>query len=148
MEIASTPSSQTAHFRAVVSAVVERARNSAGNAEALSAQLQDIGIGGENGARYSVSAISNWVQGRTMPPGDVLLAVAFAGNESLDDQLFGTTTKPAAGAAPQGEDDELRTEVARLQAEIMHLYSRIGEPYQRDTSSADDEHGRMTGTDR
>lgn len=132
-------------FRAAVSGLVEAARNEAGNAEALAARLQDLGIVRDQGKRYSVSAISNWVQGRTMPPGDVLLAVAYVGGQSIDAKILGTAETTAEAAAADGQ---LKAELARLQAEVMHLYSRMGEPYERATDSPSAPNtSQRTGTD-
>jgi transcriptional regulator with XRE-family HTH domain len=127
-------------WRAIVGDLVDTARRSAGNGEALAQQLERLGVTGERG-RYSMSAISNWVKGRTMPPADVLLAVAVVSGQSLD-------TKLGEHASVNGnqEVDGLKAEVARLQAEMMHLYSRVGEPYER-SDSGEPPGAARTGTD-
>ncbi|MEM9655862.1 MAG: hypothetical protein AAGA65_27500 [Actinomycetota bacterium] len=130
-------------WRAIVGKFIDEGRRTVGNGEALAQELEKLGVGGDKG-RYSMSAISNWVKGRTMPPADVLLAVAMVSNQSLDGLVPGRT----AGAAGEGEDvGQLKTELARLQAEMMHLYSRVGEPYEReDGASADTDAVPRTGT--
>jgi transcriptional regulator with XRE-family HTH domain len=131
-------------WRAIVGKFVDDGRRTVGNGEALAQELEKLGVGGDKGGRYSMSAISNWVKGRTMPPADVLLAVAMVSNQSLDGLVPGR----AAGAAADGEDvGQLKTELARLQAEMMHLYSRVGEPYDREDAAANDSGGLpRTGT--
>lgn len=131
-------------WRAMIGELVDLARKEAGNGEALAQQLEALGVVGERGGRYSMSAISNWVKGRTMPPADVLLAVAIVSGQSLDTRL--TTHGHQTPAGAEGENVEgLKSELARLQAEMMHLYSRVGEPYDRD--AAPDSESTRTGTD-
>ena len=128
--------SENERFKQIVSELVAAARNRAGNAEALSARLQQLGISSERGARYSVSAVSNWVQGRTMPPADVFLAVASIGQQSIDEAL---------GQRGDETTAELQATVARLQAEMMNLYSRLGVPYEPGGSG--EPASDLTGTD-
>jgi len=126
------------NWREIVGELVDTARRSAGNGEALAQQLEQLGVSGER-SRYSMSAISNWVKGRTMPPADVLLAVALVSGQSLDAKLN-------EQRGTNEEVDDLKAELARLQAEMMHLYSKIGEPYERtDTREMPPE--PPTGTD-
>ena len=118
-------------WRSLVGQFIDDGRRTVGNGEALAQALEKLGVGGDRGNRYSMSAISNWVKGRTMPPADVLLAVALVSGQSLDSLLPGRQGTDQA----EGQDvTQLKTELARLQAEMMHLYSKIGEPYDRDTS--------------
>lgn len=130
--------SEPARLRSIVSELVVAARTKAGNAERLAAALEGLGVGGERGP-YSISAVSNWVQGRTMPPADVLLAVSLVAEESIDQRL-----RPQGALSRDDDDSQLRSEVARLQAEMRHLYARIGEPYDDQASVGDG--ARKTGT--
>lgn len=132
-------------WRVLVGKFIDDGRRAAGNGEALSQELEKLGVGGDRGGRYSMSAISNWVKGRTMPPADVLLAVALVSNQSLDGLVPGRQ----GGVVTDGEDvTQLKSELARLQAEMMHLYSRVGEPYERsEPTAADVDTLRSTGTD-
>ncbi len=132
-------------WRAIVGELVEDARRAAGNGEALAQQLEALGIRGERGARYSMSAISNWVKGRTMPPADVLLAVSVASGQSLDAKLG---QHLGVAQADAGADiDGLRAEVARLQAEMIHLYGQMGQTYDRDAAAEPGGSAARTGTD-
>ena len=117
-------------YRAVVSDVVAAARKKVGGSEALSVRLLELGVKSERGDRYSVSAVSNWVQGRTMPPADVFLAVADVGDQSIDS---------AVGAVDQDlVVDELRSTVARLQAEMANLHTQLDIPYGGDQTNVSD----------
>ena len=128
-------------WKAVVGELVDDARRAAGNGEALSQELENLGVTGERGSRYSMSAISNWVKGRTMPPADVVLAVALVSGQSLDGKLLAHGHHPPTGT--ESEDvDNLKTEIARLRTEMMHLYKRVGEPYNRDEGPDLDDAGR------
>lgn len=133
--------SEASRIRSIVSDLVVSARQRAGNAEQLATELDRLGINGERGP-YSPSAISNWAKGRTMPPGDVLLAVALVAEESIDRKLSPTAT----AIEPDGANAELRGEVARLQAEMRHLYARFGEPYDQADNSTTRLPDRDTGT--
>ncbi len=135
------------NWRAIVGELVDAARKEAGNGEALAQQLEALGVGGEKGGRYSMSAISNWVKGRTMPPADVLLAVAVVSGQSLDGKLAAHGHQLPGNAGDGRETDGLKTELARLRAEMMHLYSRVGEPYDRDEGDAASGNSTRTGTD-
>ncbi len=118
----------------LVQEIVEEARRTAGSGPALAALLEDAGVGPEAG-RYSESGISNWIKGRTMPPGDVLLATASVGHISLDQKL----TQADAAAEDRSESTEitqlrqeledLRRQHGRLEALLIDLYSRTGQTY-------------------
>ena len=133
------------NWRAIVGELVENARRAAGNGEALAQQLEALGVRGERGSRYSMSAISNWVKGRTMPPADVLLAVAVTSGQSLDAKLVQHLGDGQGSGG--GDIDGLRAEVARLQAEMIHLYGQIGQPYERNTAVEPGVSTARTGTD-
>ncbi|MDQ6899549.1 MAG: hypothetical protein M3072_08585 [Candidatus Dormibacteraeota bacterium] len=53
----------------------------------MAIRLEELGVRGEGGARYSESAISNWIKGRAMPPAHVLLAAARLADISVDQKL-------------------------------------------------------------
>ena len=142
---ADTPSAPP-DWRAIVGELVEDARKAAGNGEALAQQLEALGVRGERGARYSMSAISNWVKGRTMPPADVLLAAAVTSGQSLDAKLA-EHINGAAGGRDQSGIEGLRAEVARLQAEMINLRGQIGQPVERSTAVDAEESTARTGTD-
>lgn len=118
--------------------VVEEARRRAGSGPALAGLLEETGVGPESG-RYSESGISNWVQGRTMPPADVLLAAASVGRVSLDSKLRAAEAAPGTGPdEPRDlvdvnqlarEVQDLRRQYGRLEAILIDLHSRTGQPY-------------------
>ena len=146
MSLTADPPSAPPNWRAIVGELVEDARKAAGNGEALAQQLEALGVRGERGARYSLSAISNWVKGRTMPPADVLLAAAVTSGQSLDAKLA-ERVDGAASAKDQGGLETLQAEVARLQAEMINLRSQIGQPVERSTAVDAEESTARTGTD-
>jgi len=137
-------STDTPDWRSLVGELVEAARRSAGNGEALAQQLEALGVRGERGSRYSMSAISNWVKGRTMPPADVLLAVAVVSGQSLDAMLH--EAMGSGGSSSVAEMDGLRAELAKLQAEMIHLYGQMGQPYERNSSVGAEDPITRTGT--
>lgn len=113
----------------VVRTVLEDARRAAGSGAALGAGLEDEGVA-PDGGRYSESAISNWIKGRTMPPADVLLAAAKLAGISLDERITG---KPAGAgtehtAELEAQIHELRRELDFLRADLIELYGRTGVP--------------------
>ncbi len=95
----------TALGEAVTRQVLEEARRGAGGGAALAAALQDANVGPDSGA-YSVSAISNWIKGRTRPPADVLLAAAALYGISLDKPLglLPNTRRPASAEGSAGAE--------------------------------------------
>ncbi len=135
----------------LVQEVLDEARRSAGSGPALAERLEAEGVGSDG--RYSESAISNWIKGRTMPPADVLLAAAALGGISLDLKLATTSV---------GEDDDSATgepgptieekiagiqhQISRLDALLEDLYLRTGHPYHRDRQSEGHaDHARTIG---
>ncbi|MEZ5411214.1 MAG: helix-turn-helix transcriptional regulator [Acidimicrobiales bacterium] len=111
---------------AVIREVMHQARQATGSGTKFAARLKEFGIGPEDG--YSESAISNWINGRAMPPADVLLAAAAIAGIPLGPDM-GETRSPteveqewrAVIALVQDQVDELRTEV-------IHLYGQMGIP--------------------
>ncbi len=113
----------TAQGEAVTRQVLEEARRAAGGGAALATALQDANVGPDSGA-YSVSAISNWIKGRTRPPADVLLTAAALYGISLDGPLgvagTGRDLARDVARAQDGSDIEhLRAAVARLEALVI-----------------------------
>lgn len=121
-------------YAELVRQVVAEARRKAGSGPALALELERAGVGPDSG-RYSESGISNWIKGRTKPPADVLLASAVIGGVSLDAKL-------AHGPEVGDQEDslgQLRADIrglqrqqGRLQALLMDLYSRTGQPFPHD----------------
>lgn len=116
----------TAQGESVARQVLDEARRAAGGGAALAAALQTANVGPDSGA-YSVSAISNWIKGRTRPPADVLLAAAALYGISLDgplglDATTATRTAPPPAPAPSSGSDDvegLRAAVSRLEAFVQ-----------------------------
>lgn len=79
--------------------VLEEARNQAGSAAALSAELQRAGIAPETGG-YSPSAVSNWIRGRVRPPADVVLAAA----RLFDIPLWGRHSGDSPGKSVEADE--------------------------------------------
>jgi transcriptional regulator with XRE-family HTH domain len=129
----------TAQGEAVARQVLDEARRAAGGGAALAAALQTANVGPDSGA-YSVSAISNWIKGRTRPPADVLLAAASLYRISLDGPLGLSSTTggaPTPTPSPVKDTDDvegLRAAVARLES-LVHdnLGSRRTDPAPGDT---------------
>ncbi|HET7415181.1 MAG TPA: DUF5919 domain-containing protein [Arthrobacter sp.] len=112
----------TTDWEAAARGLLDQARRSAGGGAALAAALKGAGVGPDAGA-YSMSAVSNWIKGRTRPPADVVLAAASLYGLSVDGAL-GLTSRESP-AASQGTDmDELRASVKRLEA-LVH--KQLGE---------------------
>jgi transcriptional regulator with XRE-family HTH domain len=132
--------------------VVEEARRRAGSGPALAGLLEEAGVGPENG-RYSESGISNWVKGRAMPPADVLLAAAAVGHVSLDSKLRAAEAPGVPGEAGDLVDvdqlarevQDLRRQYGRLEAILIDLHSRTGQPYPHERPD-EREQGKAVGT--
>ena len=112
---------------ALVREIVEEARKTVGSGPRLAERLEDLGIGPETG-RYSESAVSNWIKGRTMPPGDVVLAAAWLAGISIDSRLLATAEAANAAADWQEAVEELQVQIEALQAQIIEVCGRLGVP--------------------
>ncbi len=108
----------------LVRKVMAQARQAAGSGTKFAARLKEFGVGPDDG--YSESAISNWINGRVMPPADVLLAAA-----AIAGIPFGEEDEPQQTPAEieqewravirvlQSQVDELRLEVRSLSGRIV-----------------------------
>lgn len=116
----------TQNWDQIVREVLEEARKASGGGAAFADTLHRAGVGPESGA-YSESAVSNWVKGRTRPPGDVVLAAAALTGISLDRRL-GTETSHDVVRAPDSADDmtRLRVEFDRLEALVRDRLAVAG----------------------
>jgi transcriptional regulator with XRE-family HTH domain len=132
---ASTPSTDAA---AAVREILEEARRVVGTGPLFAARLHELGVGPEKG-QYSESAISNWINGRTMPPADVLLAAATIAGISLDARLLGrsTTHTPKQRPGWQGAVGRLQTQLDALRSDLIELYGRLGYPMPHHELSSD-----------
>ncbi len=99
---------------------MEEARRRAGKGPALALRLEQLGVVGERGGRYSESSISNWIRGRAKPPAEVVLAAAQAVDISLDHRLG--IGRRASGLEQQIAD--LQGQVEVLQAQVEGLMGR------------------------
>jgi transcriptional regulator with XRE-family HTH domain len=100
----------------IVRELLEEARRVAGSGPRLAAQLEALGIGPPDTNRYSESAISNWIRGRTMPPADVLVAAS---------QIAGQPVRLPLAAA-QADAAQLQEQIDALRAAVIDLYGRLG----------------------
>jgi hypothetical protein len=110
---------------ATVREILDDARRVAGSGSRLAARLEELGIGPPDTNRYSESAISNWIRGRTMPPADVLVAATVIAGHPLSRSLSvaepsGAIRNLEAGAA------KLQYQVDALRAAVIDLYGRLG----------------------
>ena len=121
----------TQNWDRIVREVVEEARKASGGGAAFAEELHRVGVGPESGA-YSESAVSNWVRGRTKPPGDVVLAAAALTGISLDRRL-GTDGSHEARPAlePTDEVARLRVEFGQLEALVRSHFAGDGTTRQR-----------------
>src|SRR5262245_38106042 len=100
----------------IVRELLEEARRVAGSGTRLAAQLETMGIGPPDTNRYSESAISNWIRGRTMPPADVLVAAS---------QIAGQPVRLPL-AAGQADGAQLQEQIDALRAAVIDIYGRLG----------------------
>jgi hypothetical protein len=125
---------------ATVREILDEARRIAGSGPRLAARLEELGIGPPDTNRYSESAISNWIRGRTMPPADVLVAASLIAGKPL------ARPGSAAGAAvvlDRLEDIEgLQQQVDALRAAVIDLYGRLGFPMPNLDNARADSPGR------
>jgi transcriptional regulator with XRE-family HTH domain len=115
--------------------IIEEARRVAGSGTRLAERLQELGIRPADTTRYSESAISNWIRGRTMPPADVLVAASLIAGLPL-------VTPRSAAAGEHGRQvlelgADLQAQVDALRAAIIDLYGRLGYPLPNLDSSHD-----------
>ncbi|MDH4076438.1 MAG: helix-turn-helix domain-containing protein [Acidimicrobiia bacterium] len=107
----------------VIRNTMAQARQACGSGSKFAARLKEFGVGPDDG--YSESAISNWINGRVMPPADVLLAAA-----AIAGVPFPSGAKEPQTQAEieqewrmlirllQSQVDELRIEVRQLSGQV------------------------------
>jgi hypothetical protein len=100
----------------IVRELLEGARRVAGSGPRLAAQLEAMGIGPPDTNRYSESAISNWIRGRTMPPADVLVAASAIAGQPVRLPL----------AVAQADAAQLQEQIDALRAAVIDLFGRLG----------------------
>jgi transcriptional regulator with XRE-family HTH domain len=100
---------------ATVREILEEARRVTGSGARLAARLEELGIGPPDTNRYSESAVSNWIRGRTMPPADVLVAASSIAGYPLE--------RAGAGSEP---DEHVQSQIDALKAAVIDLYGRLG----------------------
>jgi hypothetical protein len=107
--------------------IMEDARRVAGSGSRLAARLEELGIGPPDTNRYSESAISNWIRGRTMPPADVLVAATVIAGHPL---AWPVSLAESSGTIRALEDGtaQLQYQVDALRAAVIDLYGRLGYP--------------------
>jgi len=113
--------------------ILEEARRVAGSGSRLAARLEELGIGPPDTNRYSESAISNWIRGRTMPPADVLVAATVIAGQPLTRAL--AVTEPSQSARDLAH---LQYQVDALRAAVIDLYGRLGYPMPNLDSDVDE----------
>ena len=124
--------------------MLEEARRIAGSGQRLAARLEELGIGPPDTNRYSESAISNWIRGRTMPPADVLVAASLIAGHPLTRP--GSTPEAAVVLHRLEDLDRLQQQVDALRAAIIDLYGRLGFAMQDFDSPKAQSPGRATAT--
>jgi hypothetical protein len=100
---------------ATVREILEEARRVTGSGARLAARLEELGIGPPDTNRYSESAVSNWIRGRTMPPADVLVAASSIAGYPLE--------HPTAGGQMDGR---LQDQIDALKVAVITLYGLLG----------------------
>jgi hypothetical protein len=129
---------------ATVREILDEARRIAGSGPRLAARLEELGIGPPDTNRYSESAISNWIRGRTMPPADVLVAASLIAGQPL---ARPGSAADAAVVLHRLEDIEgLQQQVDALRAAVIDLYGRLGFPMPNLDKAQADSPGRATAT--
>jgi hypothetical protein len=112
---------------ATVREILEDARRVAGSGSRLATRLEELGIGPPDTNRYSESAISNWIRGRTMPPADVLVAATLIAGQPIARPL--SVAEPSGTLrALEGGTVRLQYQVDALRAAVIDLYGRLGYP--------------------
>jgi transcriptional regulator with XRE-family HTH domain len=93
-----------------VATIVEAAKRKSGKALELINRLEPL-----VGRRYDESTVSAWMRGRSMPPGDVLLALAKVAGESVD-EVIGLSE----------ERRELTVRIRALERQMQRVIEVIG----------------------
>src|SRR5262245_57764591 len=106
--------------------IIEEARRVAGSGNRLAERLQELGIRPAETTRYSESAVSNWIRGRTMPPADVLVAATLVAGLPLVSPGRSGSGERSLQVLELGA--ELQSQVDALRAAIIDLYGRLGYP--------------------
>jgi transcriptional regulator with XRE-family HTH domain len=109
----------------VVKTIINEAKVVAGSGPMLAQRLEEIGVGPDG--RYSTSAVSNWINGRTMPPADVLLAAAQIAGLSLDEHL-GMAVEQISDGEWASVAADMQEQIDALRAQVIELYGRLGQP--------------------
>ena len=112
---------------ATVREILEDARRVAGSGSRLATRLEELGIGPPETNRYSESAISNWIRGRTMPPADVLVAATVIAGQPIARPLSVAESSQTFRAFEDGTA-RLQYQVDALRAAVIDLYGRLGYP--------------------
>lgn len=107
--------------------ILEEARRVAGSGPRLAVRLEELGIGPPDTNRYSESAISNWIRGRTMPPADVLVAATIIAGQPLARPLSLAAPTDALRSLEEGVAKQ-QYEIDALRAAVIDLYGRLGYP--------------------
>jgi transcriptional regulator with XRE-family HTH domain len=136
----SGPAGGGSSWAEIVGRILEEARRRAGKGPALALRLEQLGVVGERGERYSESSISNWIRGRAKPPAEVVLAAAQAVGISLDDRLG--IGRQASGLEQQlhevqAELAQQRSNAAALERRLEDLVARFDERGSQPTRSFD-----------
>jgi hypothetical protein len=105
--------------------ILDEARRIAGSGPRLAARLQELGIGPAETNRYSESAISNWIRGRTMPPADVLVAATIIAGRPL---VASTSSDSHQGIHSLKSGTDCQQQIDALRTAIIDLYGRLGYP--------------------
>jgi hypothetical protein len=106
--------------------ILDEARRVAGSGSRLAARLEQLGIGPPDTNRYSDSAISNWIRGRTMPPADVLVAATIIAGQPL--AWPRRLAEPSVVQSLEEGVARQRYEIDALHAAVIDLYGRLGYP--------------------
>src|SRR5262245_13963007 len=104
--------------------ILDEARRVAGSGSRLAARLEELGIGPPDTNRYSESAISNWIRGRTMPPADVLVAASIIAGHPFSPS--GRPADPPAVLHQPADLDGLQQQVDALRAAVIDIYGHLG----------------------
>lgn len=126
---------------ALIREILEEARRVVGSGSLFAERLHELGVGPENG-RYSQSAVSNWIKGRTMPPADVVLAAARLAGISLDRHILLRENSSPEEPEWRATADNLQRQIDSLQAQIIEICGRLGVPVPSNTATqaADETH--------